>query len=121
MKTYTWVCLALAAVALAVVGCNKQSSGSSIDTSQLQSSFKSAPPAEQGSADKVVTAVKSGDYSTAVTELKALASNAKLTPEQQQAAKDLMAQVQKMVTDTAAKAGTEATKAADNLKQSLPK
>ena len=73
-------------------GCSKQSS---VDTASFEKSFKSAEATVQTSADKVVTAIKSADYSGALAELKTLASNAKLTPEQQQAIKDVMAQVEK--------------------------
>jgi hypothetical protein len=105
-------------VTLAMAGCGKQGS---VDTSALQQSFKTAEAAAQTSADKVVSAVKSGDYAGAMTELKSLASNAKLTPEQQQAIKDVMAQVEKAIADAAGKAADEASKAMQNIPKGLPK
>jgi len=109
---------ALCAALFVLAGCSKQGS---VDTSAMENSFKTAEPTLRTSADKVVAAVKSADYAGAMAELKTLAGNAKLTPEQQQSLKDLMAQVQKAITDAAAKATGDATKAADDLKQSLPK
>jgi hypothetical protein len=94
----------------AVVGCGKKSN---VDTGKLESSFKSAEPATQSEANKAVAAVKAGNYSVALTDLQRLAGKAKLTAEQQQAIKDVIAQVQKAMTDSANKAGQD-------LKKSLP-
>ena len=106
------------AVTLAMAGCSKQGS---VDTSALEKSFKPAEAALQTSADKVVTAIKSDDYSGAMAELKTLASYAKLTPEQQQAIKDVMAQVEKAISDAAGKAAGEASKAMKDMPNALPK
>lgn len=118
MKRCKWLLIIATGATLAMLGCSKQSS---VDTGPLQSSFKSAEPAAQTSADKAIAAIKAGDYSGALAEMKTLAGNAKLTPEQQQAVSDVVAQVEKAVADAAAKAKGEATKAADDLKKSLPK
>jgi hypothetical protein len=118
MKPYVGLCLAFVMIVLVFAGCSKKSS---VDTTPIQNSFKDAPAAVQTSADKVVTAVKASDYPTALSELQTLASNAKLTPEQQQAVKDVMAQVQKAVTETADKAKVEATKAVEGVQKSVPK
>jgi hypothetical protein len=59
----------------------------------------------------VVTAIKTGDHSGALAELKSLANNAKLTPEQQQAIRNVMTQVEKLIADAASKAAGEAGKA----------
>lgn len=107
------------AMAFAVVGCNKQSS--SVDTGPIEKSFSSADAATKSSADSVVTEIKNANYSGAVADLQKLAANAKLTPEQQQAIKDVMAQVQKALADTASKAADGANKAASDLQNSLPK
>lgn len=118
MNLQKWVVLAMAALAMVIGGCGKKSG---VDTSPLESSFKSAEATTQTAADKVVTAVKSADYSEALSQLQSLAKNAKLTPEQQQAIKDVMAQVQKAITDTASKAAGDASKALDNAAKSLQK
>ncbi len=118
MKVYQWILGALAAVALIIVGCSK---GSSVDTAPLEKNFKSGDPAAQSSADKAVAAIKAGDYAGAMSELKTLAGNAKLTPEQQQAIKDVTAQVEKAIADAAAKAKEQAGKAVQDMQKSLPK
>ena len=117
MKTSRWIHTAIMTVTLAMAGCGKQGS---VDTGSLEKSFKSAEAAVQTSADKAVAAIKSADYSSAMTELKTLASNAKLTPEQQQAIKDVMAQVEKAIADAASKAAGEANKAMKDLPKGLP-
>jgi hypothetical protein len=104
--------------ALALAGCSKQGN---IDTSALETNFKSAEAALKDSADKAVAAVRAADYSGALAELKKLADNAKLTPEQQQAIKDVMAQVQNAVADAAGKAAGEASKAMKDMPKALPK
>jgi len=112
---------AVMAATLAVAGCSK----SGVDTSSLEKSFKSADAAIQSSVDKAVSAVKSAvksaDYSGALSDLKSLVSKAKLTPEQEQAIKDVMAQIEKVVADAAKKAVGDAQKAADDLTKSLKK
>ncbi len=100
-----------------VTGCAKKSS---VDTGKLESSFSSAEPAVKSDADKAVAAVKAGNYSEALADLQALASKAKLTPEQQEAVKDVIAQVQKAMADAASKAAADAKKTGEDLKKSLP-
>jgi len=116
MKTSKWIHTAIMTMTLAMASCGKQSS---VDTASFERSFKSAEAAVQTSADKVVTAIKSADYSGAMAELKTLASNAKLTPEQQQTIKDVMAQVEKLVADAASKAAGEAGTAMKNVPKAL--
>ncbi len=119
MNSYKWIALGMVAVALAFAGCNKNTQN--VDPAPVEKSFASAEPATKTTADKAVSAIKAGDYTSALSELKTLASNAKLTPEQQQAIKDVMAQVQKAITDMAGKAQGDASKTVDNLQKSLPK
>jgi TRAP-type C4-dicarboxylate transport system substrate-binding protein len=56
-----------------------------------------------------------------LSQLQALAKKAKLTPEQQQAIKEVIAQVQQQMTDMANKTGANAQKSATDLQKSLPK
>lgn len=102
----------VAATTLAVVGCKK---GGSVDTSNLEKSFAPAEGATKSSAEKAVAAIKSADYAGALTELKTLGEKAKLTPEQQRAIKDVMAQLRQLVADTASKAAGDVSKAAGDL------
>ena len=122
MKTSRWIHTAIhtaiMTVTLAMAGCGKQSS---VDTASLEKSFKSAEAAVQTSADKAVAAIKSADYSGAMAELKRLASNAKLTPEQQQSIKDVMSQVEKAISDAANKTTSDASKAMTEIPKALPK
>ncbi len=118
MNNYQWILSAIIAASLAIVGCSKKSA---VDTAPLEQSFKSADPAAQSSAEKAVTAIKSADFAGALTELQSLAKNAKLTPEQRRDVEDLVAQVQKALTETASKAAGEASKSLDDMKKSLPK
>ena len=118
MKRFAWLFSGLMIASLCLVGCGKKSS---VDTAQLQSSFKSADSATQSDVDKAVSSIKDGNYSQALSQLQTLAKKAKLTPEQQQAIRDVIAQVQQQVTEMANKAAAGAQKSAGDLQKSLPK
>jgi hypothetical protein len=122
MKLSGWIVTVVMAGVLALTGCNKQGDmgTATVDTSALETSFAAAEASVKDSADKAAAAIKSADYSGALAELKKLADDAKLTPEQQQAVKDVMAQVQKAITDAAGKATEEAGKALQNVPKELP-
>jgi hypothetical protein len=116
MKTKVWVGMLVMAAAT-LVGCSQ----GGVDTSKAESSFSDAEPATKSTMEQVVTAVKAGDYAGAVAPLQTLASNAKLTPEQQQAVKDLMVQVQEQVKEAAVKAGEQAKEAMEKAADSTGK
>ena len=118
MKIQHLLLTVIAAAAFVVVGCSKSSS---VDTSKLTTAFQSAEANAKTAAESVTTAIKGGDYAGAVTQLKALGSKYKLTAEQQQAVNDLIAQVQKVIADTAAKATGDASKAATDLGNTIKK
>ena len=118
MKMLKWILTATAAASLMFVGCSKKNS---VDTTPLEKNFASAEAAIKSSADKAVSAIKNADYSGALAELKSLASQAKLTAEQQQAVKDVLAQVQQQITELAGKVSEGAQKAAGDLQKSLGK
>jgi len=111
MKRFTALLVGLLVIAIPLVACSKKSS---VDTSNLESSFKSAEPATQSDVDKAVSSIKAGNYSDAITQLQSVAKKAKLTPEQQQAIKDTIASIQKQMAGMA-------NKAAGDLQKSLPK
>lgn len=117
MKRYIWLVTLALAGTLAVVGCGKKSG---VDTDKLQRSFKSAEPAAQSDVDKAVTAVQDGKYSEAMAYLNKVASKAQLTPEQEAALRDTIAQIQKQISAGAEKAAGDMQKSADDLKKSLP-
>jgi hypothetical protein len=119
MKSNKLMLVWVAVLAVGLLGCGK--SGESVNPAPLENNFASAEPAAKSSADKAVSAIKASDYPAALVELKTLASNAKLTPAQKQAVDDVLAQIQKAVAGAATKAQGDATKAADDLKKSLPK
>ena len=99
----------------ALIGCG----GS--PASKVESSFASAEPSLKESAQKAVDAVKAGNYAGAAAQLQALAGNAKLTPDQQQAIKDLIADVQKQIQAKAAQAMEGAQKAMGDLQKKFGK
>ena len=105
MKRIQYLAAIAAAVAFTFAGCSKDGS---VDTSKVEASFSSADASAKGELDQVITALKTGDFATATAPLQKLAANAKLTPEQQAAAKDLLMQVQEKVKEVAAKATAEA-------------
>lgn len=117
MRRFGTMLAALLVLAVALSACGSKSS---VDTSKLEKSFQSAEPAQRSNADKAVSAIKAGNYAEAMTDLQKLAAQAKLTPEQQQAIKDVMAQVQKQMSAMATKAAGDAQKAAEDMKKSLP-
>jgi len=114
MRISAWLLTAVMATTLALVGCSKPAGGTAIDTSALETTFQSAEATVKESADKVIAAIKSADLAGAVTELKKLAEHAKLTPEQQQAIKDVMAKVQGSIANAAGKVAEGAGKMVDD-------
>lgn len=118
MKFTNWLITALAATMLVSSGCGSKNN---VDTAPLEKSFASAEPANKAAADQAVSAIKTEDYTGAMAQLQKLATQAKLTSEQQQAIKDTLAQVQKQLADAATKASKDGQKAATDLQKSLPK
>lgn len=114
MKRTQYLGAIAAALAFTFSGCSKDGS---VDTSKIESSFSSSDAQGKSDVDQVVAAVKAGDFAAATAPLQKLASNAKLTPEQQQAVKDLMTQVQEKVKEAAAKVGEQATEAAKKAQE----
>jgi len=83
-----------------------------VDTAPLEKSFASADAPTKSASDSVVSEVKSANYSGAAADLTKLAQNAKLTPEQQQAVKDVWRRFRKPWPTPPAVAAADANKAA---------
>ena len=113
---YSLVLLAL--LALVLPGCGKKDE---VDTAPLQQSFEGAEPAVKTAVNEAVSAIKSGDYAGAGAALQKLAGQAKITPEQQQAIKDVLAGIQKKLTGAVENAAEGGKKAMDDMKKALPK
>jgi hypothetical protein len=107
-------------------GAASESGGSAgasanVDTSKFSAAFQAAAADVKPVTDAVVNAVKGADYSSAIEKLKDLGGKYKITPEQQQAVSDLLAQVQKALGGAATKATEGASKAANDLGNALKK
>jgi len=120
MKLHTYLLTSILSAALLLVGCSKSGSAK-VDPSPIQKSFASADSTLKAAADKAVDAIKKADYSAATAELQKLVSNVKLTDEQKKSVTDVLAQIQKAVTEMGAKAAGEASKALGDAQKSLGK
>ncbi len=109
--------LALMCAALLGVACKKKTE---VDTKPLQQSFQSAPAPQQSAADKVVSAVKAGDYAGATAQLQQLAMQANLTPDQQKAISDTLKQVGDALKAKGEAAAKDVQQSVDQLQKSLP-
>jgi ketol-acid reductoisomerase len=118
MERFAWLLSGLMVVTLLFVGCSKKSG---VDTGKLESNFQSAESARKSEVAKAVATIKAGNYPLALTQLQQLGRRAKLTAEQQQAVKDVIAQVQKQMTEMANKAASDARKAKGGSQKPLPK
>ncbi len=130
MKTKVNCLLLAASLALfGWAGCSKsESGGTTIDTAKVEAAFSTASAVDKAEVDKALGAIKSGDYAAAMASLNKAVANVKLTPEQQQSLKDLIAQVQAKVSnvasqtmDAAKKAGADASKNAADVQKAMTK
>ncbi len=117
MKQYLGIGLACLLGMSVLTGCSK----SGVNTGKLEGSFNSAQPATKSSVDAAVAAIQAGNYTDALAKLQALGAQAKLTPEQQQAIQDVIAQIQKQLTAQAEKAQKDAGNALGDLQKSMKK
>jgi len=83
------------ALTFTLLGCKKEGDTVSIDidTAAVEKAFSSADSSLKDSAMKAVDAVKKADYAGALSELKSLASNVKLTDDQKKTVNDIIARV----------------------------
>jgi hypothetical protein len=121
MKRFLTAALASLSLAALLSGCGKPSTQSAVDTSALEKSFTGADAAIKDVADKAVAEVKTGNYSAAVADLKALPNKMKLTPAQTEAIQDVIAQIEQAGPQAGKIAASAATNTAEELQKSLPK
>jgi hypothetical protein len=117
MKSYLRLLPLVIGLAALITACSK----SGVDTSKLQRAFGPAEAELKAGVDKAVAAVKAQDYQGALAALQEVAAKAKLTPEQQQAIQEVIAQVQAKIAELAGKASEGATKAIGDIQNALPK
>ena len=118
IKRYLYFALAALLTTSVLIGCGKSNN---VNTSTLNSSFSSAEPTTKGQVDAAVESIKAGNYTDAMAKLQAIAAQAKLTPAQQQAIQDVIAQVKAQLTAAAGQAQKDADKAIGDLPRSLGK
>ena len=78
---------------LFMAGCGKNAQ---IDTSNLASSFQSAPSERKGNVDDAINAIGSSDFAAASDSLKKAVKGAQLNPEQKTAVTEAVAEMQKI-------------------------
>jgi hypothetical protein len=118
---------------LGLTGCTKEGG---VDTAKVESAFQTAAAVDKTAVQNAVTAVKAGDYTSALASLQKVAASVNLTPEQKTALTDFINEVKaklgaeakskvddatKAVGDASNAAKEGASKAVDGLKKSLGK
>ncbi len=106
---------ALAFAAMAIVGCGKNAASVSEKNSKV---FASADETTKTNWQSAATALKSGDYATAILTLQELLSQPTLTTEQQQAVADTLATANEQMTAAANKGDPKAKAAQEALRKS---
>lgn len=119
-KITSIITVVIVALSLSFTACSKKGAAN-VDTAKLEQIFQSADGSAKSSVNEAVAAVKNADYAGALTKLQAVAKDAKLTPEQQAAVKDVIEQVRTALSGAADKAVEGANKAAGDLQKSLGK
>ena len=105
--------LALCISLFVVTGCGKKTDAA-VDVRPLEKNFSTAEPAIKLVVDKAIADVKSQNYGAVVVELSQLATNEKLTSEQQKALKEVLGEAQKIVV-------ANAPKNVDQMPMAMPK
>ena len=105
-----FICL----IASVLVGCGKSSDAIASKRSKV---FDSASPQIKSEWENAAAAAKAHDYATAISNLNLLASDANLTPEQLQAARDTGRAVSDEMYAALNKGDENAKKAVEDLRQ----
>ena len=77
-------------------GCGGSGPAGAIDTSSVEAAFAQGTPGRT-EVDKAATVIRAGDYASALSSLRNLASTPNLSPPQQDALKSLIAAVEARV------------------------
>lgn len=124
MKNVVTLVGALAACVLLLTACKQEPSVDTtaanetpvvIDTRQADIQFASADPAVKSSFESAVASIKAGNYNEAMGKLGTLASDAKLTKEQQKVIMDLVERVKAKGSSVLNEAGSAASNTVDAL------
>ncbi len=108
--------------ALCLTGCKPaDSTSTTVDTAKTEAAFSAPDGTEKSQVEKAVSAIKAGDYASAVASLKEVAASTKLTPVQQDAIKDLVAQVEAKISSLATEAADKAKAAASDAGKAAEK
>ena len=99
---------------LTLMGCSKESSPKPAAETKV---FESASAGNKADWEKIMTAVKSNDYTTAVLTCKKLQTTGELTPEQAAAVNDTMTAVISQMNMAAQKGDANATKAVAEIRK----
>ncbi len=118
MKCLNWPILVVMIAAISLVACRQNKPA--VDTAIMESSFQTADPRTQDSAQRAIDAAKAGNYSTALAELRSLDGRGSLTREQSKAVRDVLAQFHHAMVGAVLSAKTEALKPAADPQKSLP-
>ena len=114
------MCIALIAIGAGLAACDD---GKKIETSKLEKSFSSAPPASKSAMEDLKSAITAEDYAKAGAALQKLASSVNLTPDQKKAIEDMAAQVKDVFAqkakDVAKEVVKEGEKAFEDVKKKL--
>ena len=92
-----------------------------VETSKLEKSFATAPPASKSAMEDLKTAVAAGDYAKAAAALEKLASNANLTAEQKKAIEDAAVQMKDALVQTAKGVAKDAMKEGEKALEDVRK
>ena len=92
---------------LGLIGCKKEGG---IDTSKVELAFQTVAAADKTEVQNAITALKAGEYSSALASLQKAAASVNLTPEQKSALMDLINEVKAKVEAAAKQAMDDASK-----------
>lgn len=109
MKNSNWLAaLVLTGLLFGLAGCSKEAS---VDTSALEKAFQGSEATVQTNVAKVVAAVRAESYASAMSALETIASQSRLTSEQEEAIREMVDRLRKLMTAQLEELSRESTKA----------